>query len=469
MNGAKYDAVIIGAGMSGMAAGIRLAMFGKRALILEKHSIPGGLNSYYRRGQRQFDVGLHALTNFAVPGERRRPLNKLLKQLRIPHAQLELCRQNYSLIQFPQTRLRFNNDITFFTEEVATRFPSQVDGFTRLIKYLGEFDETALGNPYRSAKEVVGQFLSDPLLLEMLFCPLLIYGSAREDDMDFSQFAIMFKSLYLEGFSRPKGGVRRLIGILMQKLEENGCEVRFQCGVRHIVTAGEGERVKGVVTQAGEFIASDMIFSSAGMPETHALLDVPTPSHPSVGKLSFTESLLCLKERPGELQQEASIIFYNNRSTYHYRRPEVPFDPHSAVVCFPNNFAHDDFEEGLVRVTFIANYHRWKALLERGRLAYGQAKGEVLKAASVLAQKFLPRWDGAIEFSDVFTPTTITRYTGHLQGCVYGSPDKRRDGHTAVGGLVLCGTDQGFLGIVGSLLSGISMANLHGLSGGERG
>ena len=42
-----YDCIIIGAGMSGLAAGIRLSMFQKKVLIIEKHSIAGGLNSYY--------------------------------------------------------------------------------------------------------------------------------------------------------------------------------------------------------------------------------------------------------------------------------------------------------------------------------------------------------------------------------------------------------------------------------------
>jgi len=51
----NYDAIVIGAGMSGLAAGIRLAMFDKKVVILEKHSIPGGLNSYYQR--RNFDKG----------------------------------------------------------------------------------------------------------------------------------------------------------------------------------------------------------------------------------------------------------------------------------------------------------------------------------------------------------------------------------------------------------------------------
>ena len=63
--------------------------------------------------------------------------------------------------------------------------------------------------------------------------------------------------------------------------------------------------------------------------------------------------------------------------------------------------------------------------------------------------------------TDMFTPRTIRKYTGHINGAVYGSPRKIRDGVTEFSNLYLCGTDQGYLGIVGALLSGISMANLH--------
>ena len=45
MNSAShYDVVIIGAGMSGLAAGIRLAHFGKKVCIFERHNAVGGLN-----------------------------------------------------------------------------------------------------------------------------------------------------------------------------------------------------------------------------------------------------------------------------------------------------------------------------------------------------------------------------------------------------------------------------------------
>ncbi|MDG1324271.1 MAG: NAD(P)-binding protein, partial [Opitutales bacterium] len=58
---------MIGAGLSGLSAAVRLAMFGKKVVILEKHFVVGGLNSFFARKGRKFDVGLHAVTNFPSP------------------------------------------------------------------------------------------------------------------------------------------------------------------------------------------------------------------------------------------------------------------------------------------------------------------------------------------------------------------------------------------------------------------
>ncbi|HOG49640.1 MAG TPA: NAD(P)-binding protein, partial [Lentisphaeria bacterium] len=75
-----YDVIIIGAGLSGISAGVRLSYYGRRVRILERQQYPGGLNSYYERDGRTIDVGLHALTNFVPEGIRSAPLNTLLRQ-----------------------------------------------------------------------------------------------------------------------------------------------------------------------------------------------------------------------------------------------------------------------------------------------------------------------------------------------------------------------------------------------------
>ena len=105
-----HDVIIIGAGLSGIAAGIRLAYYGKKVLICEQHTIPGGLNSYYKRGAYTLDVGLHAMTNFSTAANRNAPLNKLLRQLRFKWEDFNLVEQNRSTIKFPKVSLSFSND-----------------------------------------------------------------------------------------------------------------------------------------------------------------------------------------------------------------------------------------------------------------------------------------------------------------------------------------------------------------------
>lgn len=214
----NYDCIVIGAGMSGLSAAIRLAMFDKKVVVLEKHSISGGLNSYYQRksnegGIRQFDVGLHALTNFIKKGEKGKPFSKLLKQLRLSYDDFKLHPQTYSKIQFTDVTLKFSNEFEMLENEVREKFPKEIDNFGILVSKVRAFNELDLSLGYSSSRETLKQIIKDDLLTEMILAPLLIYGSAWEDDMDFAQFVIMFKSLYFEGFSRPEGGVLSLIHI----------------------------------------------------------------------------------------------------------------------------------------------------------------------------------------------------------------------------------------------------------------
>ena len=465
----KVDCIIIGAGMSGLASGIRLSMYDKKVLILEKHTISGGLNSYYLRGKRKFDVGLHALTNFVSPTERGKPFNKLLKQLRIPYEEFKLSPQNYSLIQFPDQKLKFTNDINVLSAEIADKFPSEIDGFITLLSHIRNFDEVNLDNATVMAKTVVKNFIKDDSLVEMIFCPLLIYGSAWENDMDFSQFVIMFKSIFLEGFSRPEGGVRTILDILIKKLADAGGEIRYKSEVTRIIT--KNNKIVGVEINHNQIIECDQILSSMGLPETYGVVsEFEKLDRPATGKLSFCESILITDKKPRELGVDATIIFYNNRPEYLYQKPKTLFDRDSAVVCFPNNFLYDhfqdDYSEGVLRVTNIANFDLWNDLkTSEDKAQYREEKEVVCKNAIEILKKCGLSSDYQMMFKDIFTPTTIKRYTQHFDGTVYGSTDKSRNGKTPIDGLYICGTDQGFLGIVGSMLSGISMANLHVLQG----
>ena len=153
--------------MSGLAAGIRLAHFGQKVCILERHNAPGGLNSFYSFAGRKYDVGLHAMTNYVPPGVKGTPLGKLLRQLRIEREEFALCPQKQSRIAFRDCSLKFTNDFAVLDAEVATRFPAQAGGWRKLVETVRTYDDVSLDAQPLSAREVVGRHITDPLLAEL--------------------------------------------------------------------------------------------------------------------------------------------------------------------------------------------------------------------------------------------------------------------------------------------------------------
>ncbi len=245
-----YDTIIIGAGMSGLAAGIRLAHYNRRVCILERHYTIGGLNSFYRLRGRDYDVGLHAVTNFTPKGEKKGPLARLLRQLRFRWEDFSLAPQIGSSIAFPDARLRFSNDMDYLTSQVADVFPTKVDNFRKLTSMIVDYDDLDEANFALSAREIVEQTIDEPLLSEMIFCPLMWYGNAREHDMDWGQFCIMFRSIFMEGFARPLAGVRLILKQLVRRFRELGGDLKLRHGVDRFKL--DDGRVQGVVLDGSQ-------------------------------------------------------------------------------------------------------------------------------------------------------------------------------------------------------------------------
>lgn len=455
----NYDTVIIGAGLSGLAAGIRLAYFGQSVCVLERHTTVGGLNSFYRLRNHNHDVGLHAVTNYAAPGTKTGALSKLLRQLRLRWEDFSLSPQRGSAIVFPGCKLRFNNDFEFFRQEVVQAFPRQADNFQKLLNLIDACDELNLQRGETSARAVVEECITDPLLVEMLFCPLMFYGSATPRDMDFAQFVIMFKSIFYEGFGRPLNGVRQILKNLVRKFKSLGGDLWLRAGVQAIPV--RDNRATGVVLDDGRIIEAQNVLSSAGAAETMRLCthDPIAVSEFPPGEISFIETISVLDRPPSEFAYNDTVVFYNDSPTFHYENPNEPTDVRSGIICSPNNFEYDEpSNEGRIRVTALANPTYW---LHLSPDEYVREKERWYQKITESALRFMPDFRQCVVDTDVFTPRTIKKFTGHLNGCVYGAAKKVRDGRTHLENLFLCGTDQGFLGIVGAMLSGITIANLH--------
>lgn len=457
-----YDTIIIGAGMSGLAAGIRLAYYDQRVCILERHYTIGGLNGFYRLRGRDYDVGLHAFTNFTPKGTKKGPLARLLKQLRFRWEDFSLSPQIGSRIAFPDVDLEFGNGIDLLQSQVAEKFPHQRDAFQKLLDRLIDYDDLNDAALELSTRQVLSEIISDPLLIEMILCPIMWYGNAAEHDMSFAQFCILFRSILMEGFSRPYEGIRVILKQLVKRYRSLGGELKLRSGVERIHV--ENGRAVGVYLDNGQQLEARRILSSAGLVETMRLCDdITTASTVSPGRLTFCEAIAILDQQPQKLGHDRTVLFFNDSPRFHWQRPENQLcDLRTGVICSPNNYQYDssqgDLSDGVIRVTALADFTGWTELPDdQYRLEKLRWYDRIMESAV----RFMPDVRSHVVDTDMFTPRTIRRFTWHDNAAVYGAPEKRWDGKTHLENLYVCGTDQGYVGVVGAIISGITIANQY--------
>lgn len=452
--------LVIGGGLSGLAAAIRAARFVPGVLLVEKHSRLGGLNSYFYRNSTLFETGLHAITNYAPPEEKQAPLNRLLRQLKLRRNDFSFCQQMQSEVVFRNLEsLVFSNDFAVFDAEVRSKFPQAVDRFDKMLDFIKHFDPF-LPAPFRSARSFLSTTLQTPLLAEMILCPLMYYGSSREYDMDLSQFVIMFRAIFQEGMFRPHGTIKDLIDGLVSHYCEIGGALRKSCGVKRILV--KENKAIAVELDLGETLECDYVLSTIGLEETQRLISGSvTPQPTNLARLGFVETIFQLNQLPAELPNNKTIIFFNNGEKFSYKNPSDFVDFSSGVICFPANFHGIDAKKAIeIRSTHLANYDKWRRL-SATPTHYLNQKDVTSRRSAQMLENLIGSFTTNIVYENTFTPVTIERYTAKIRGAIYGNPEKVKDGNIGYANLFLAGTDQGFLGIIGSMLSGVSIVNQH--------
>ncbi|MBU1568247.1 MAG: FAD-dependent oxidoreductase [Proteobacteria bacterium] len=457
----RIPLLVIGGGLSGLAAAIRAARFIPEVLLVEKHSRLGGLNSYFYRNNTLYETGLHAITNYADPGNKKAPLNRLFRQLKLRRNDFSFCQQIKSEVVFRNLEtLAFSNDADVFETEVRNKFPQATARFQKMLDFIKYFDPFT-PSPFRSTRSFLKERLQSPLLAEMILCPLMYYGSSREEDMDLSQFVIMYRAIFQEGMFRPQGTIKDLINILTDHYLQLCGTLRKNCEVKRILITEK--RAVGVELENGEVLECDNILSTIGHKETLRLIsNSEEPSPTELARLGFVETMYQLRHQSSiGLPKDKTIIFFNNGDKFSYKNPTDFVDFNSGVICFPANF-HGLPQKGLteIRSTHLANYSKWK-LLSSTPDQYSRQKQDTSRRSAQMLENLTGSFALNIVYENTFTPVTIERYTAKISGAIYGSPEKIKDGNIGYPNLFLAGTDQGFLGIIGSMLSGVSIVNQH--------
>ena len=279
----KERAVIVGAGVAGLASALKLAARGLDVTVLERSTAPGGKMRQVELGSQQVDSGPTVFTMrwvfdelFADAGEtfadcvRMQPLQILARHAWNEDERLDL---------FADEERSVDAIGNFAGRAEAERYRSFCEDSRRIYRILEKpFLRSArpsmgalLGSnglrglidlpqikPFTTMWNALGQYFHDPRLQQLFGRYATYCGSSP-----FSAPATLMLVAHVEreGVWSIAGGMHALAKALADCATKHGATIRYGADVTEIVTALG--RVAGVVLSSGERIAADAVIMNS--------------------------------------------------------------------------------------------------------------------------------------------------------------------------------------------------------------
>lgn len=285
-------AIIIGAGMGGLATALRLRHQGFEVVVLEKQARPGGRSNVIQEDGYRVDTGPTILVMKDAFEELYRSIGQDFER-RLKPVQLD---PNYRIYYHDGTSLDLYSNMARLAQEVEKVMPG---GAQRLYRFIGEsakkyelamdfvhrnFDRiTDLANPeaglrlfqtsaHQNLYRQVARFFdgNDKLTKAFSFHSMFLGLSPLDALAMYS--LITYADLAL-GMWYPKGGIYSIVEDMVALALEMGVEIRTRSPVEQICV--DGGHVRGVALTSGERLTADLVISNADLPYTYRKLLAP--------------------------------------------------------------------------------------------------------------------------------------------------------------------------------------------------
>jgi len=212
----KYDAIIIGSGLAGLAAGAKLSKAGKKVLLIEQHNIVGGFDAFENLTFLkipEFYRWIGVDMDIVIPDDADQMKDILIKKF--PHEEKGIHKYFKSIHKI---------------RDEAFRIPKN----TVIQKLLTPFFPLLFPNVVFNMNKSVGEFLDSTIQdenLKLVLLGNLLYYHDDPYSMSLIYFSIA-QSSYLAGAHYIQGGSQQLSNYIAGIITSNGGEVL----TRHLVT-----------------------------------------------------------------------------------------------------------------------------------------------------------------------------------------------------------------------------------------
>lgn len=304
--------VVVGAGLSGLAAALHLLGDGHRVTVLERASVPGGRNGTWSQDGFRFDTGPVVFTMVNLLEEAFAAVGRTASD----HVELKLLDPGYHTFYADGSRLLIRHGHAAMRAEIERECGAKdAAAFDRFVVWLKALHDVELPHFIDANFDTPLDLLRHPVAALQL---LGLRGFGRLGPQIASWFdderlhkAFSFQAMYaglapaqalalyaviahmdsIEGTYFPVGGMHAVPRGMADAVAQSGGTVRYDATVERVVRNADGSAA-GVSLASGEVVAADAVVVTADLPTAYAELLPELKAPRAARKGSFSPSAM---------------------------------------------------------------------------------------------------------------------------------------------------------------------------------
>jgi all-trans-retinol 13,14-reductase len=494
-----WHSIVIGSGIGGLVAAAALARQGRRVLLLEQHSTPGGQTQTFKRQGWTFATGVHYIAGAGPQPGPEGQFDRLMAWLSDGALAFADCGNPYDIVRLPGFEFGIAHPESAYQAALLARFPAQRAAIDRWFDAMREARRAAYtlfamrGLPsllasglrlwrgaevrrlaHRTLAEALAE-IPDPQLRAVLGARWGDYGAAP-DSAPLLEHALV-TGAYNAGAWFPLGGPARFAETLLPPVRGAGGELALGAAVEQILV--EQGRACGVLyRQQGQLVEAraEHVVSAMGVANTVACLphDAAADWQAEVAGfgpgLSYVSLYLGFE---GDIAAAGATranvwVHESDDITRPWQRP-ADEDAPGLFVSFPS--LKDPLHRGLptgevLALCDAAAFAPWLKLPPGERPEdYLAFKAWVEERLLAQFARHFPALAPRVRLHALATPVTQQHFVRAPQGAMYGIEmdahrldSKALDVRTPLPGLLLAGQDVGGAGVPAAAMSGLLAA-----------